>query len=64
MPFNIHVALSRSAGRKGIRLLHDLMKSFSLGILVKIFLRAEDERLARNEETENGWKGFRVPNFA
>ena len=25
---------------------------------------AEDERLARNEETENWWNGFRVPNFA
>ena len=63
-PFNIYVALSRSRGREGIRLLRD----FDEKLLTRHpseFLRAEDERLARmNEETENWWKGFHVPDFA
>ena len=63
-PFNIYVALSRSWGREGIHLLRD----FDEKLLTRHpseFLRAEDERLARmNEETENWWKGFHVPDFA
>ena len=64
MSFNIYVALSQSRGREGIRLLRD----FDEKLLTRHpseFLRAEDERLARmNEETENWWKGFHVPDFA